>query len=162
MAGAKTWLVMGAFVGAMAVSFGAFGAHKLPDFFEAMDFLAGERAKGLKNWETAAQYQMYHALALLALGLYATRRSGFLLTSAGYCFFFGQLIFSGCLYALVLSGVKLLGAIVPIGGVLMILGWIQLGIAAWCWETTGTTPSADASEAVSSDKLPAKETNGTT
>jgi uncharacterized membrane protein YgdD (TMEM256/DUF423 family) len=71
---------------------------------------------------------MYHALALLACGVLAHLRPSLSLSIAAWFFLLGALIFSGMLYALVLSGVKILGAIVPIGGVLMICGWLSL---AW-------------------------------
>lgn len=158
MAGAKTWLVMGAFVGAMAVAFGAFGAHSLPQFFEAMEFTLSEREKGLRNWETAAQYQMYHAIALIVLGLYASKFPGLLPTLAGYSFFFGQLIFSGLLYALVLSKITILGAIVPIGGTLMIVGWVLFGIAAWRnTEVATTQPLSSKPEAPPKEELAPSE-----
>jgi len=81
-------------------------------------------------WETAARYQMYHALALLAVGVLTLRTRGKLVQSAGWAMTAGVSIFSGCLYGLVLSGQKLLGAIVPIGGMLMLVGWglLALGV----------------------------------
>jgi uncharacterized membrane protein YgdD (TMEM256/DUF423 family) len=126
---AKTWLVLGASLGALAVLLGAFGAHSLPQYLAAIDVGGSEAIRRLANWETAARYQMYHALALLAVGLLAQRRPYSSLHVAGLAMFLGTLIFSGCLYALVLTGAKVLGAIVPIGGVLLIVGWLALGIA---------------------------------
>jgi uncharacterized membrane protein YgdD (TMEM256/DUF423 family) len=75
---------------------------------------------------------MYHALGLVAAGLVAgrCRPPCRLAVGAGWCFLFGTLIFSGCLAVLALSGIKILGAIVPIGGVLMIAGWALLAAAA--------------------------------
>ena len=73
---------------------------------------------------------MYHALALLAVGWLAGRGAGMSANVAGWCFELGVLIFCGCLYALVLSGMKVLGAVVPIGGVLLIVGWLALAVAA--------------------------------
>jgi len=90
-------------------------------------------ARRLANWETAARYQMYHALALVAVGWLAARRCGWAVNLAGTAFTLGVLIFSGCLYALVLSGQKWLGAVVPIGGSLLIVGWICLAVAVW-WD----------------------------
>ena len=86
------------------------------------------------NWETAVRYCLYHALAMLIVAVVsalpqASPSRGMLLAS-GWCFLIGTLIFSGCLAALALSGVKILGAIVPIGGVLFLVGWALLAAAA--------------------------------
>lgn len=127
---AKTWLVLGAWLGGLAVALGAFGAHGLPWYFEQLDRADALLTKALANWEIAARYHMYHALAMVAVGVLADRKRHWLLDAAGICFFFGILIFSGCLYALALTDVKRLGAIVPIGGVLYIVGWLLLALAA--------------------------------
>ncbi|MEY3205352.1 MAG: hypothetical protein RLZZ21_1683 [Planctomycetota bacterium] len=123
---ARLAILAGAVLGAVSVAAGAFGAHGLKAFLEA----AGQSA----NWETAFRYSLVHAVALLATGCIgalpqaaACRGS---LTAAVVCFILGTLIFSGCLAALCLTGVKILGAIVPIGGTLLIAGWILLAIAA--------------------------------
>ena len=118
-------LVGGAVLGAVSVAAGAFGAHGLKAVLEA----AGQSA----NWETAFRYSLVHAVALVATGLVtalpqATGCRG-LLATATACFLLGTLIFSGCLAALCLSGVKILGAIVPIGGTLLIAGWLLLAAA---------------------------------
>ncbi len=127
----KTWLVLGACLGALAVGLGAFGAHGLPKYYDLLDLSAGDdlRHKGLANWEIAARYHMYHALAMFGVGILADRRRLALLDAAGICFFVGILVFSGCLYALSLTGTKILGAIVPIGGVSFIVGWVLLALA---------------------------------
>ena len=123
----QLWLVAGALLGGLAVALGAFGAHGLELALKSRTSLtAAEQAHLLDVWETAAQYQMYHALALLAVGLLAARRCGLAIHLAGTAFTFGTLIFSGCLYALVLTDISKLGAIVPIGGTLLILGWLFL------------------------------------
>jgi uncharacterized membrane protein YgdD (TMEM256/DUF423 family) len=134
---AKTWLVLGAILGGLSVTFGAFGAHWLRGALEQWISDEALRARRLDNWEVAARYQMYHALALLAVGLVAVHRSDWATTAAGICFLLGTLIFSGLLYSLVLSyaispeGWRWLGAPVFIGGLLMIAGWVFLAIAAW-------------------------------
>src|SRR5690606_979682 len=87
--------------------------------------------KYLNDFKTAAEYQMYHALALLGVGLLLQGRSSGLLQVAGWSFLLGILIFSGCLYALTLTGLRWLGAIVPIGGVLFLVGWGALAAAAF-------------------------------
>lgn len=116
----KLWLAWGAVYGLLGVVFGAFGAHALrarlsPDM--------------LRVWETAVQYQFWHALAMLAVGMLAMRFAGGWLTASGACFAIGILVFSGSLYALALTGVRVLGAITPLGGLLMIAGWVCLLIA---------------------------------
>lgn len=121
---ARLALTTGASLAGIAVAAGAFGAHGLKATLAA----TGQA----DNWETACRYAMYHALALLAVGLLASVRSpaptG--LAASAWCFLLGTLIFSGCLAVLALSGIKVLGAIVPIGGVLLIAGWVLLAIAA--------------------------------
>lgn len=87
-------------------------------------------ADALRVFETAARFQMYHALALLAVGLLAMRRRPLALNVAGALFALGTLLFSGSLYALALSGVGVLGAVAPVGGVCLMAGWAALAIAA--------------------------------
>ena len=123
---ARLAILAGAVLGAVSVAAGAFGTHGLKAFLEA----AGQSA----NWETAFRYSLVHAVAIVATGLVAAlpqaAGSRGSLTAAVVCFILGTLIFSGCLAALCLTGVKILGAIVPIGGTLLIAGWILLAIAA--------------------------------
>ncbi len=117
----RFFLAAGAISAAISVAAGAFGAHALrarlaPDLLEV--------------FKTGAQYQMYHALALLAAGWVAARSPGLAVAWAGALFLAGTLLFSGSLYALALSGVRVLGAVTPFGGVAFIAGWIALAIAA--------------------------------
>jgi uncharacterized membrane protein YgdD (TMEM256/DUF423 family) len=109
---------------------GAFGAHGLEAYLKTAVPDAAEQSGLLATWEVAARYQMYHALSLICLGLLAVHRPGKLLQVAGILFVAGVLVFSGLLYALVLTRVKFLGAFVPIGGTFMIIGWIVFAIAA--------------------------------
>lgn len=125
MRSGRAWLTWGAALGALGVALGAFGAHALEGHL-ADTLAASEAARALQTWEVAVRYQMYHALALLVTGLWANAHPRRALTIAGWAFVLGVAIFSGCLYVLVLTGLKLLGAIVPIGGVLLILGWLAL------------------------------------
>jgi uncharacterized membrane protein YgdD (TMEM256/DUF423 family) len=118
----RTWIIVGAVFGALAVGTGAFGAHGLKDRL-------AETGKS-ETYETAVRYQMYHALALVLLGLVGLHMPAPSLTVAGVCFTAGILIFSGLLYPLALGGPKILGAIVPIGGLSFIAGWIALAVAA--------------------------------
>jgi uncharacterized membrane protein YgdD (TMEM256/DUF423 family) len=133
----KLWLVIGTLLGLFAVVLGAFGAHGLKSSLNtqhaslrSMDIYSdADIADKLHNWETAAQYQMYHALALLAVGLVAARRCGLAIHLAGAAFTLGSLLFSGCLYAWVLGGPQGLVHGVPIGGTLLIVGWFCLAVA---------------------------------
>jgi len=115
----KLFLCAGGLLAGLGVAAGSFGAHGLKDLLAA-----NGRAD---NWETAVRYCLTHALALLVLAVAAALPQASaargLLTAAGWCFLTGTLIFSGCLAALALSGVRILGAIVPIGGVLFLVGW---------------------------------------
>jgi uncharacterized membrane protein YgdD (TMEM256/DUF423 family) len=126
----KTWIACGALIGALGVALGAFGAHGLGDRLAGWGLSPEEVAKRLATYETAARYQMYHALALVAVGLLAQQSPTRACQIAGVAFLVGVLVFSGFLYALVLTGVKVLGAIVPIGGVAFIVGWLALAWAA--------------------------------
>ena len=138
----KLWLVIGALLAGLAVAAGAFGAHGLEGHFESGGVSADE-LRLLDVWETAARYQMYHGLALLAVGWLAARHCSLPVNLAGTAMTAGTLIFSGCLYALVLSGVTVLGFIVPIGGGLLILGWVCLAIAGWQLPTSRESAAAN-------------------
>src|SRR5262249_26044053 len=109
-AGYKVWLICGAALGCLAVILGAFAAHGLKSY---LSVTGDEWTAKQANWDTAARYQMYHALALLIVGLLAERRDCLCKHLAGAAMFLGTVIFSGCLYALVLTGQKSLGAVVP-------------------------------------------------
>ena len=116
------WFRLGAVSGFLAVAVGAFGAHFLKPMLE--------RLNQVQTFQTGVQYHMYHALAILAVGLAATQGPGRALNVAGWSFLLGTLLFSGSLYALSLTGVRVLGAITPFGGVLFLVGWAALGVAA--------------------------------
>lgn len=120
------WFRTGAVMGFLAVALGAFGAHGLRDWLPT-----DRKVELLETFKTGVQYQMYHALGLLALGLW-TARSGTSTCSsiAGWGFLIGIVLFSGSLYGLVLNGPRWLGPITPIGGVAFLVGWVALAIAA--------------------------------
>jgi uncharacterized membrane protein YgdD (TMEM256/DUF423 family) len=127
------WIRVGAIWGFLAVAIGAFGAHGLKDRFKSLGDqfgpLATERPEGI--FQTATHYHAFCALAILAVGLLAaTGRGGTALQVAGWSFLVGSLIFSGSLYVLAATGIKWLGAITPIGGLFMLVGWVALAIAA--------------------------------
>lgn len=135
---AKLCLVLGALFGGLSVGLGAFAAHGLDGVFVKQYFgkereVAGEKIplarKYLNDFKTAAEYQMYHGLALLAVGLLAQRREMCCLKVAGWAFTVGILLFSGSLYLLTTTGVTRWGMVTPVGGVAFLIGWVALGIA---------------------------------
>lgn len=123
----RLWLVSGSLLGLLGVAAGSFGAHGLKSLLEAN----GQAA----NWETGVRYCLFHALAIVAVGLATAlpQTAGVrgLLSAAGWSFLVGTAIFSGCLAALAVTSIKILGAIVPIGGVLLLAGWACLAVAGW-------------------------------
>lgn len=112
---ARPILLAGALLAATGVAMGAFGAHGL------RDTLGPDK---LTTWNTAVQYQMWHAVALVALSALAMPRPGL----AAALLVAGTVLFSGSLYALALTGARWLGPLTPLGGMLMIGGWAAL---AW-------------------------------
>lgn len=115
-------LIAGALLAAAGVALGAFGAHALKAVLEP---------RMLAVWQTAVQYHLIHALAIIAMALAAPRWHGRTLVVAGGLLLTGVLLFSGSLYLLALTGVRWLGAITPLGGVAFIAGWLLLAWAAW-------------------------------
>lgn len=114
------WTALGSFFAALGVGFGAFGAHALKTRLSPED---------LAIFEVGVRYQMYHALALLALGFIASKMDSNLIKIAGALYVFGIVVFSGSLYTLVLTGVRTWGAVTPIGGLAFIMAWLLVGIA---------------------------------
>ena len=117
------FLLLGSILMFIGVGMGAFGAHSFAEFLAA----AGREG----TFETAVRYQIYHALALLAVGILSNQAPASILNWSGWLLFVGTLIFSGSLYILIYSGVRWLGAITPIGGVLFLAGWACLTIYAF-------------------------------
>lgn len=117
------WVTAAGFVlAAVAVAAGAFGAHGLE----------GRRPEELLAvFETAVRYQMYHSLALVAVGLAAARWPDPLWAAGGWLFVGGIVVFSGSLYALALTGLRWLGAVTPLGGLAFLAGWAACAVAAW-------------------------------
>jgi uncharacterized membrane protein YgdD (TMEM256/DUF423 family) len=116
----RLFFALGACSAFLAVAAGAFGAHALrvrlsPDL--------------LGVFGTAARYQMYHALALLAVAWAITRGTGSTAQWAGWLFVIGTVLFSGSLYGLALTGIRWLGAITPLGGVAFLAGWLCLALS---------------------------------
>lgn len=118
---AKLSLLFASASGLVAVALGAFGAHGLKGRLDEA---------ALSAYQTAVQYQFYHALALLAVGL-LTQRLGErpLLSASAFCFMLGMVLFSGSLYVLALGGPRWLGPITPLGGLAFMVAWLLLFIA---------------------------------
>ena len=130
---ASFWFRLGAIWGFLAVAMGAFGAHGLQERFQSAGNLPGglSPARLEHDYQVAAQYHMSCALALLAVGaVTALGRPGGAAAVAGWALFVGSLVFSGTLYALAVTGVRWLGAITPLGGLLIMIGFLALATAA--------------------------------
>lgn len=134
----KYWIRAGAILGGIAVITGAFAAHGLHDYLidlygDKTKSIMGEEIpaarKYLADFKTAAEYQMYHALGIIAVGLLPGSLSTRSRDVAAWSFLLGILLFSGSLYALVLTGYTKLGMITPLGGTLFIVGWVALAMA---------------------------------
>ena len=110
-------MTIGAILGLISILAGAFGTHALRGALTE---------NALNTFETAVRFQMYHALALLVTGLLTNRSSSSLIGMSGALFTIGTLFFSGSLYALSLSGIGAFGAVAPVGGIGLIVGWATL------------------------------------
>ncbi|MBS3027581.1 MAG: DUF423 domain-containing protein [Dolichospermum sp. DET50] len=117
------FLTIAAIFGGLSVAGGAFGAHALREKISE---------RSLEIFDTGARYQMYHALALLVVAMLMSRLEtpSTTLVVSGWLFIIGVMIFSGSLYALSLTGIKSLGAVAPLGGLALMLGWGALAVAA--------------------------------
>ncbi len=130
----NNFIFFGAILGALAVGIGAFGAHALKDWLISIN--------QTETFQTASKYHFYHSFSLILIGILMKldlnkfnsidknqkKKSNYLIY-AGNLHLFGTLIFSGTLYLLCLTNIKWLGAITPIGGVLLIVGWVFLAIS---------------------------------
>ena len=114
----RTWIIAGSLHMVLAVILGAFAAHALKSVLDEYS---------IDVYKTGNFYHFIHSIALIMLGLLQHQFDVDLMLS-GYSFFFGMIIFSGSLYLLALTGIKGLGAITPIGGLLFILGWGWLAV----------------------------------
>ncbi|MCU9613351.1 DUF423 domain-containing protein [Caldibacillus lycopersici] len=116
------FLFLGALYGFLSVAFGAFGAHILEGRIDA---------KYIETWQTGVTYQMLHAGALLVIGILMNKFPGSsLLNWSGWLMFVGVILFSGSLFVLSTTGIKVLGAITPIGGVCFLVAWLLLMIGS--------------------------------
>jgi uncharacterized membrane protein YgdD (TMEM256/DUF423 family) len=113
------FVTLGAINALISVAAGAFGAHGLRNRMAPLL---------LEIFETAARYQMYHALGLIAVGWVVSQRPSMVANAAGWCLLVGIILFCGSLYIMALTGLRWLGAITPLGGVAFLAGWALL---AW-------------------------------
>ena len=144
MSSSSLFITVGAVLGGVAVAAGAFGAHGLDSYFATkyadteMKTVAGVEIpasrKYLEDFKTGVTYQMWHALALIGVGLVAQMRPGAALSVAGWSFLLGIVLFSGALYILTIGGPRWLGVpwgmIAPIGGTLFLVGWAAFALGA--------------------------------
>lgn len=119
---ASTWIGLGALCCAASVLAGAFGAHSLKARLDPAE---------LALWETAARYLMYAGLGVVLTGAVALRTPGRGFTAASWLLLVGGLVFSGTVAALALGGPRWLGAVTPLGGLALILGFVLFGFTAW-------------------------------
>lgn len=116
----KFFLLSGSVLGLLGVAVGAFGAHALKVMLQA--------AGRAETFETAVRYMFYHAIALVLVGVLSKEFPGNTINWSGNAFLLGTLIFSGSLFLICFSGINLFGAVAPIGGTLLVIGW---GLLFW-------------------------------
>ena len=141
----KAWIVLGGLLGGLGFAAGALGAHGLEQALspsaEAGAQDSGVTARNelrIKNFHTAVRYQMYHAPALVLVGILAARRRTRALEIAGWMFLLGIVLFSGLLYVWVFTQIHVLVLIFPVGGTAMIVGWFALA-----WAGAGMMPPGE-------------------
>lgn len=119
----KAFIIVGAINAFLAVALGAFGAHGLEGKLEP---------KYMENWKTSVNYQMFHAVGILIIGIIAGKfPASSLITWSGWLMLIGIILFSGSLYILSLTKISILGAITPFGGVSFLIAWVLLAVAAY-------------------------------
>lgn len=117
----RLFLKTGATLAGLSIALGAFGAHAFKQILEL--------SNRTETYETAARYQMYGALALIFIGILTDKIPHKYFTWAGYCFIVGTIIFSGSLYLICATGITMWGAVAPIGGAGLMIGWILFFMA---------------------------------
>ncbi|AKT44137.1 DUF423 domain-containing protein [Chondromyces crocatus] len=122
----RVFFLLSGVYGFLGVALGAFGAHGLKTRLESLP----DAALRTGWWQTGAQYHLIHALALALAAYLAGRTSATTATVAGFCFAGGVLLFSGSLYVMTLTGIRWLGAVTPLGGLLMLAGWASVALTA--------------------------------
>lgn len=139
MSNSRHWIVLGAVLAGLSVVLGAFGAHGLEAPLQKLYAGQQKNMTGLEvpasfkyaqDFVTASRYQMSHALGLILLGLVAGANPTRCQRFAAWCFLLGIVLFSGSLYVLAVTGITRFGAVAPIGGSLLIAGWIAFAMGA--------------------------------
>jgi uncharacterized membrane protein YgdD (TMEM256/DUF423 family) len=123
----RIFIVLSGLLGFTAVALGAFGAHGLRSRLESLP----DGVKRLEWWNTAAHYHLIHALALALAAWLVHRGAGTAGVVAGWSFVAGVALFSGSLYLMTITGQTKLGAITPLGGLLLLVGWGAVVVAGW-------------------------------
>jgi uncharacterized membrane protein YgdD (TMEM256/DUF423 family) len=128
----RRWIAIGALIGALGVTLGAFGAHGLADYLSDQGYTGDDLKRRLDIFDTAILYQLIHALALVFTGLALEHRASAWWRGASWAFLFGVILFSGSLKTLTFVGSSWnwLGMIAPVGGISMIAGWVALAVGA--------------------------------
>jgi uncharacterized membrane protein YgdD (TMEM256/DUF423 family) len=124
----RVWIFLGALSAAIGVGLGAYHAHGLAPMLERRGLSAEEIERQMHSFDVGDRYEMYHALGLILIGLLSEKGAKRCLSASGLLFVVGTLLFSGCLYVPVLSGLKLPWFLVPSGGAAFIAGWIVLAV----------------------------------
>ena len=127
----RWFLVAAALLAASGVALGAYAAHGLADRLALLGY-AEDASRRIDWFQTGVRYQLYHALGLMLVTLLATNRAG-VFRFAALAFLVGIFLFSGSLYTMTFAPEqwKKLGAVVPLGGLSFIVGWIVVAYAAW-------------------------------
>jgi uncharacterized membrane protein YgdD (TMEM256/DUF423 family) len=119
--------LLSAILGFTGVGFGAFGAHALKNAVEGL----ADGAQRLAWWDTGARYHLVHAVAVGVMAVLAAQLGTRMPIVAGWLFALGVLLFSGSLYVMGATGIRWLGAVTPLGGIAMLVGWTLMALAAW-------------------------------
>jgi uncharacterized membrane protein YgdD (TMEM256/DUF423 family) len=126
------WIAIGALLGAAGVALGAFGAHGLEEALQKHGYEGPNLARRLDIFETAVRYNLIHAIAIVVTGVLSRERPRKTWNAAAAAFLVGVVLFSGLLYVLTFAGPawNWLGAVVPLGGLSLIAGWLVLAVGA--------------------------------
>ncbi len=123
----RTWLLLAGLMGFTSVALGAFGAHGLKTRLGSL----ADGPQRLEWWQTAAHYHLTHALALAVAAYLAQQGASGPARVAGIAFTLGIALFSGSLYTMTLTGIRVLGAVTPLGGLSLLVGWAAVAFGAW-------------------------------
>jgi len=127
----KIWMTIACLLGALGVTLGAYQAHGLEKSLEKRGLEPAEVQKQVDNCGTAVKYQMFHVFAIMGVGVWFAMRPHPMLHAAGALFLLGVAGFSGGLYLGVFTGDMIHWAIVPLGGLMLIIAWLTLAITVW-------------------------------